>query len=306
MANDVNENTLRAAAAASFFRQVTPHLRATGLRTQELRYRSLEQGVDARVAEDFLVNSRLHRRNREIEQSIANYFTDPSTLTLSLAAQESEPAACAVALPEGPALTLELGEALSQRRSQRMYTGDPLDQATLATLLRSGSGITARLPIALREGGEVTYDLRTAPSGGGLYPIELHVAVLRVSGLERGLYRYSPSEDALFPTAGAQVVTDLLKSFPVPEELISLNRASAVILFVGQPWKSMRKYGARGMRFMFFEAGAIAQNIHLATAALGCGSVDCASYYDDEVHELLGIDGLHQAVLHSVVVGFPG
>jgi nitroreductase len=49
----------------------------------------------------------------------------------------------------------------------------------------------------------------------------------------------------------------------------------------------------------------MAQNIHIATAALGLGSVDCASFYDDDVHALLRADGVHEALIHAVVVGDP-
>jgi hypothetical protein len=36
------------------------------------------------------------------------------------------------------------------------------------------------------------------------------------------------------------------------------------------------------------------------------GSVDCSSYYDDEIDEVLGLDGLYRMVLHTVVLGTPG
>jgi nitroreductase len=53
------------------------------------------------------------------------------------------------------------------------------------------------------------------------------------------------------------------------------------------------------------EAGAIAEQIALACVALGVGSVDSSSFYDDEVHEALGIDGESEAVVHLVVLGIP-
>jgi hypothetical protein len=40
--------------------------------------------------------------------------------------------------------------------------------------------------------------------------------------------------------------------------------------------------------------------------ALGFGSLDCASFYDDEVHEAMNLDGLYQALVHTVIVGYPG
>jgi nitroreductase len=60
------------------------------------------------------------------------------------------------------------------------------------------------------------------------------------------------------------------------------------------------------MRHALLEAGAIAAHINLAAAALGLGSVDCSSLFDDEVHEALGVDGIYEAVVHAVVVGVSG
>jgi SagB-type dehydrogenase family enzyme len=68
----------------------------------------------------------------------------------------------------------------------------------------------------------------------------------------------------------------------------------------------MRKYGPRGLRYLLIEAGAITQNIHLATQALGFASVDCASVVDAEVHEVLDIDGLYEALIHTIVIGYEG
>jgi SagB-type dehydrogenase family enzyme len=151
----------------------------------------------------------------------------------------------------------------------------------------------------------VTLRFRATASGGGLYPVDVFVAVLNVRGLPRGIYCYNPPEHSVTAVAGTDGVAALLECFAVPEEVISVRRANVVLLFVGQPWRSMRKYGARGMRFAFMEAGAMAQDVALATTALGYGSVDCASIYDDEVHEVLRLDGVASALIHTIVVGCP-
>ena len=57
--------------------------------------------------------------------------------------------------------------------------------------------------------------------------------------------------------------------------------------------------------FSAIAAGAMAQNVALATTALGYGSVDCASIYDDEVHEVLRFDGVASALIHTIIVGCP-
>lgn len=65
----------------------------------------------------------------------------------------------------------------------------------------------------------------------------------------------------------------------------------------------MRKYGARGLRFLFVEAGHIAASMSLISNALDLGAVECGSLCDDEVHDLLEIDGLFETYIHSLIVG---
>ena len=60
------------------------------------------------------------------------------------------------------------------------------------------------------------------------------------------------------------------------------------------------------MRYVFLEAGAIAEHISLAAAALGLGDVHFGSFYDDEAHQALRVDGLYEALIHSVLIGSPG
>jgi SagB-type dehydrogenase family enzyme len=147
---------------------------------------------------------------------------------------------------------------------------------------------------------------RTSASAGGLYPIDLYLLTLDVQGVRRGVFLYDPHDPKLVPVGNETDVANALKGFAVSDDMISISRANVVFFLVGQPWRTMRKYGARGMRFVFMEAGSIAQNLNLATAALGYGSVECASVYDDEIHEAIHLDGVFRALFHSVVVGYPG
>lgn len=310
MANESERNNSYDPAGAAVFansvRTLHPWMRSTGFRTHGLRYRSLSNTNDPRIAEDFLLNTRLVRHDRETEASVRSYFFDPGVVMLATLGREGTTGLREVGLPKGFRLRRELGDVLGQRRSRRTYTGDPMALDYLATLVRSAGAITGQATVNLMGGGQTVLHFRTAPSGGGLYPIEIYIAGLRVTDLERGLYRYDPLKDTLVQSGDRQDVDQLLSAFAVPEELITLSQANAVFLLVGHPWRSMRKYGNRGARFLFLEAGAIAQNIHLASEALGFGSVDCSSVYDDEAHEAMRLDGLYQTLLHTVIVGYPG
>jgi SagB-type dehydrogenase family enzyme len=295
----------QAAVAANSFKTIAPGARSTGFRTAALSYRALEDGSTNRIGEDFLLNSRLHRASRESETSIASYFSDSAVVMLSMQGKQEFDQAAPVALPRGVPLSMSFDKTLARRRSKRLYTGDPLPLEYLATLLRSAGGVSGHARIKLKEGGECQYNFRTVPSAGGLYPVDIYLAALNVVSLERRVYRYSSTCDGLLPLEHQADLSDVLAAFCAPETSISISRAQVIFFLVGQPWKTMRKYGNRGMRFLFLEAGAIAQTINLTIAALGLGSVDCASVYEDEIHEAFGVDGLFRSLLHTLIVGYP-
>ena len=92
-----------------------------------------------------------------------------------------------VSLPD-PVLegSLSLEQALLQRRSVRSYADRPLTLQAVSQLLWSAQGIT-----------DARRGLRTAPSAGATYPLELLLVVGRVEGMEAGVYRYQPADHVL-------------------------------------------------------------------------------------------------------------
>jgi len=208
-----------------------------------------------------------------------------------------------VPLPRSVELPMAFGEAVRRRRSVRSYTGDAFSLAYLATIARAACGVTGHLHSEDANGTRLA--LRATPSSGGLYPVEIHIVALRVDGLERGAYVYDPQRDALWQTGDERNVDALLGALAAPDQVIRTSQAGAILLLVGRAWKVMRKYGERGMRHLFLEAGAMAAHVNLAAVALGLGSVDSSSIYDDEAHEALEVDGLYEALVHSIVLGTP-
>jgi SagB-type dehydrogenase family enzyme len=302
-----SENAARIAAVfTNSYRAIHHTVGATGFRTHGLRYRSLEETPSVALATDYLVNSRYLKHDRETEESIRSYFLDPGIFLLASIGEEDVSGLSEIRLPEGVKLRREFGQVLSDRRSRRSYTGDRIELSYLATLIRAASAITATANVPRADRGHARFAFRTAPSGGGLYPIDLYVASVRAERVPRGVYRYDPRRDALLAVAPEAALDRVLAAIAVPEEIIAVSRCAAVLLLVGHPWRAMRKYGARALRFLFIEAGAIAQNVHLACAAVGLASVDCASVFDDAVHDALELDGVNQVLVHAVVLGQPG
>jgi SagB-type dehydrogenase family enzyme len=288
------------AVYANSFRPLETAIASSGFRTHSLRYDGVRE-LRVRFAEEFLVNTRLRRRDVEFETSVGGYFTESGAAVVSLVGQEHARGRRAVALPPSVPLRMELGEAIRRRRSVRAYTGESIPLSYLATVVRAACGITAS--VTARD--DLAIPLRSTPSAGGLYPVELHLAALRIDDLPPATYVYDARRDVLWETAGEGAVEALLGAVAAPAEVMTTSQACALVLLVARPWRSMRKYGPRGMRHVLHEAGAIAEHVNLASAALGVGSVDSASFYDDEVHEALGIDGVYQTLVHVLVLGVP-
>jgi SagB-type dehydrogenase family enzyme len=184
---------------------------------------------------------------------------------------------------------LSLESALAQRRSVRAFAPDPLSLEELGQLLWAAQGITAEW------GG------RTAPSAGGRYPIELHVAVSAVRGLDPGAYRYRPADHSLERTAGRDLRDDLVRAALDQE---SIGAAPASIVAAAVQARTAERYGDRAERYVTLEAGHVAQNVALQAVALGLGSVPIGAFDDDVVAALLRFEP-GERPLYILPVGHP-
>ncbi|HET7574615.1 MAG TPA: nitroreductase family protein, partial [Solirubrobacterales bacterium] len=94
-------------------------------------------------------------------------------------------------LADGGELAIGLEAALAARRSLRSFGEREVSFADLSTILAAYRD-SAEMPLA---NGSLA--LRTAPSAGGLYPVEVYVVPTRVTSLPAGIYHYHPQERAL-------------------------------------------------------------------------------------------------------------
>ncbi|MFC0849819.1 SagB/ThcOx family dehydrogenase [Streptomyces noboritoensis] len=295
---------VRDALVTTEAREVSPALAGVGFRTHPLRFdQQVDSGVLLRPAEEFLISSRNTRHDRETQLSVVHYFTDPVTLALAHASRGPRDGSIRMSLPQATPPDVSLAQAIASRRSSRDFGPAPLALASLAIALRYGDSESAEISARLDNGDEVPLRLRATPSAGGLYPVEIWVAARNVAGLGRGIHRYLPGEDALEEWAGSDALDRLLAACTDVNGDDLVGTAGALLLFVAKPWRSMRKYGPRGLRFVLHEAGGIAQNIHLTAVGLDLASLDYSGFFDDEVHQALGIDGTYHAVVHTLLLG---
>ena len=171
--------------------------------------------------------------------------------------------------------------ALAKRRSAREYTGEALTRAELAQLLWAAQGITDA------EG------LRTAPSAGALYPLEVYVAVGVVEDLPSGIYRYEPGRHALaFVAEGDRRVE--LAAGALGQECV--QEGAAVIALAAVYRRTTGKYGERGIRYVHMEVGHAAQNVYLQAVALGLGMVVVGAFDDRDVKRIMNMGAKEEPV----------
>lgn len=183
-------------------------------------------------------------------------------------------------------------DVISKRRSVRQYASQrSMPLAELATLLWATQGITA---------GSRQYRFRAAPSAGGLYPIETYLMARNVEGLEQGLYHFRPHRSDLeFIRAGDWSV-DLANAALGQRMVVD---AQVCFVWTAVVERSKWKYRQRAYRYIYLDAGHIAQNLYLAATAAGMGVCGIGAFFDDSVNGLLGVDGVEETAVYLASVG---
>ncbi len=187
---------------------------------------------------------------------------------------------------------LGLWEAIGARRSIREFGGRPIAAGSLGALLTAAYGVT-------RADAE-TLPLRSVPSGGALFPLELYVAALRVDEIAQGLYHFDPLKCSLGLVRGSIAAEEVAALSTYPE---IVEGCGALIVVAAVFGRTRFKYGLRGYRFALLEAGHVGQNVLLAATALGLGAVPLGGFYDRLTDEFLGLDGVNESTLYMLAVG---
>jgi len=211
--------------------------------------------------------------------------TTPSTKITSPASQTPTPQPQFIDLP-APRLKgiLTLEEALSKRRSVRQFSDKALTMDELGQLLWAAQGIT-------HPSG-----LRTAPSAGALYPLEVYAVT------PDGVYHYEPQGHRL----ALQLPGDARNALHAAAlQQDAVRQAPAVIVIAAIYERTAEKYGEeRSPRYVHLEAGHAAQNILLQAVALELGAVPIGAFYDDQVKKALALPD-DQQPLYLIPTGHP-
>lgn len=287
----------------------------TIVKTPETCFRGLYYSTNRLVGEEFLLNYRRSDSDLSMAMGINAYKSFPvrGAMANRLLQDEEVENEC-MKLPKPEKLNMPLGSVIKSRRSVRSFSGKPIKIEELSTLLFYSQGISAvadisqdiegGLPETITLGPEYKNNLRNAPSGGALYPIDLYLIINGVERLEKGIYQYMPNSHSLrivrkLQESDISILTNTLAYF----EGFESTKINVYIIFVYNLFLNSRKYGDSGMAFAFIEAGETSQNIHLVSTALGIGPCDIGGYKKQKFENFIGIDGLSKHMIHLTVLG---
>ncbi|MBA2123423.1 nitroreductase [bacterium Unc6] len=165
-------------------------------------------------------------------------------------------------------------ECFRNRRSIREYKNTPLSLKEISQILWAADGKN------IEDYG------RTSPSAGATYPIEIYIACGNVSDISSGVYHYNIGTHSLTLIKQGDIRSSLSES---ALNQIMVLKAPATIIIAGVFEKTTSRYGERGKRYVFMEAGHCGQNIHLQAESLGLGTVMVGAFNDASVRKVLAI-----------------
>lgn len=178
--------------------------------------------------------------------------------------------------------SVSVEEALAGRRSVRQYSGAPLTLKEVSQVLWAAYGITRPEPdVPFMRGG-----MRTAPSAGALYPLDIYLFAGNVTDLPAGVYYYNSAAHELWLIAEGDQRKKLYDAATQPW----VKEAPASLVFSAVFERTTKKYGARGReRYVCMDLGHSGENVYLQCGALGLATIALGAFSDAEVRFATGM-----------------
>ena len=252
------------------------------------------------LGEQLLLNYRPETMNLALRMGVGRFYDRDAVMAIIHAEVEEDPTN-AISLPAPKQVRAGLTSVIASRRSKRNFSGRPVTKRDLSTLIKHADGVSGHFsarPSPLEP--EVSVSVRTAQSGGGLFPITLFVLAVNVRELRKGFYEYLPNSHSLRPVDLDIDEAEIAKLCSSPDYDV-LDTCFSII-YVYSIHKNSTKYGNGGVVFGLIEVGGIAQNVHLIRTAMGLAGCCQGGFNKQGLEKALGLDGVSRHVVHFTAI----
>jgi SagB-type dehydrogenase family enzyme len=158
-----------------------------------------------------------------------------------------------------------LDRALAARRTPAALGTAALDEPSLARILASAHGIT----------GDQTRG--PVPSAGNLQALELYLATWAPGWLAPGWYHYDRTAHVLAELVAGATRDDVAAAIP---SLATIDGGALCWILVGDRARVAARYTRRATRFLLLEAGALLQNLALASTGASRATVPLGGFFE--------------------------
>ena len=188
---------------------------------------------------------------------------------------------------------MSLGSAIQTRRSLRTYSDGQLSVEALSFLLWCTQGV--------KPESTGKYTLRTVPSAGARHAFETVLLINRVGDVEPGLYQYDAAVHGLIQWDFPADITAQVMAACLDQRII--GNSAVTFIWVAERERMAWRYGERGLRYLFLDAGHVCQNLSLAAESIAAGACAVGAFNDDNLNDLLGLDGSNRFAIYLAGVG---
>jgi len=212
-------------------------------------------------------------------------------------ANQAEGAKLTYALP-APETKGEMSvqEALANRRSERNFKDQELSLEELSQILWAAYGVTSPRP----DDPAVRGGLRTAPSAGARYPLEVYAIVGKVVGIDPGVYKYDSAGHQIMMVVEGDMRKELSDA-ALSQNMVS--QAPLTVFYSAITERTTERYGERGHGYVYIELGHSAQNVYLQAEALGLGTCAVGAFSEDALCRVLKVPD-NETPLYLMPVGY--
>jgi len=175
-----------------------------------------------------------------------------------------------------------LEECIYERESVRKYQDKIIETEKISQILWAAQG---------KKGQK-----RTVPSAGATYPLEIY-ATLK----DKGYFHYDFKNHVLNLITEENICNKLAEESWNQKYIVD---AYLNILICADYSRTTKRYGERGIRYVYMEVGHCAQNIHLEAIALDLVSVPIGAFQDAGVKKVMKLPK-NVVPLYIVPIGYP-
>ena len=230
---------------------------------------------------------------------------DKATMAAIATSSTAQPPAMFKDYPAAPRVPLgddfadidyTLTDVLWARAARRDFVDRAVPLRSLSTLL----GLSCGIKKYIRAYNTGAFPVRMAPSGGGLQPWEVYLAVNNIEGLAQGLYHYNAPRHSLSQLDRGQV-RHKIAEIGLGAEF--LHFAACVCIITCVPSRFQWKYGIRGYRTAHIDVGILIQNMWLLATGLKLRAVPISGFSDADAEALLRLDSTEEFTMIMFAVG---